>query len=152
MGNAEYMGLTETTAAKSWGFTAICCYCPLYLTAVRRHATVSMETSAAFHSGTRVKVILPAPLSRVLMASLGATQNKGSVNTASILATLKPPVATVGNPINVTVATSTNAAKDRDPVTTTLNVRITIFVFLVIAASMSPVHLELPRVALDCIK
>merc|ERR1711892_745937 len=124
--------LTETTAAKSWGFTAICCYCPLYLTAVRRHATVSMETSAAFHSGTRVKVILPAPLSRVLMASLGATQNKGSVNIASILATLKPLVATIGNPINVTVATSTVAV-------TTLNHVIPSY-FVLPAAIYTPVH------------
>merc|ERR1711892_399490 len=117
------MGLTETTAAKSWGFTAICCCCPLHLTAVRRHATVPKETSAAFHSGTRVKVILPAPLSGVLMASLGATQKKGSVNTASILATLKHLVATIGNPTKVTVALVTDAATERDPVTATMTVR-----------------------------
>merc|ERR1712106_1253783 len=139
--------VTETTAAKSWDLTAFCCYCPLHLTPVRRHVAVSKETSAAFHSGTRVKAILPAPLSRVLMASLGATQKKGSVNIASTLATLKPPVAAIGNPINETVASSTNATKERDPVKASMTVRESSFVIK--AAFSTPVHLELTSVAIN---
>merc|ERR1712106_558613 len=138
--------VTETTAAKSWDLTAFCCYCPLHLTPVRKHVAVSKETSVAFHSGTRVKVILPAPLSRVPMASLGATQKKGSVSIASILATLRPLVATIGNPIDVTAASSTNATKERDPVKPSVTVRESCFAIK--AALSTPVHLELTSVAI----
>merc|ERR1712106_563776 len=140
--------LTETTAAKSWDCTAFCCCCPLHLTPVRRHVSVPKETSASFHSGILimgVKFILPAPLSTVLMASLGAAQQKKSVSTASVLA--KTLIAAIGKPINETVASSTNATKERDPVKTLVTVGDPSFVLK--AALSTPVHLELTSVAIN---